>query len=642
PVLMGVQNWDDHDRSGKTSARDLAHNYLESCGKNGILFTNGDNDTFPLWYLQEVEGKRTDVRVCNLSLMGTDWYTNQMKLKTYESEPLPIKFREDQILMYAGNTDQVYFMPLLQLFSQNPSDTLIKKVLNLRLKHNPAEAKMAAGYFDQRVKGIFADVIASTPEAEALKVQIANTDSTNMIASTIDKYQKIFSLYEAARNGQVEFKNNSAQDLQELLDQFERIWATVDFTEAMAFVRDDANMITDEQNKFSFFPSTKFALKVNRQNAINAGVLDPKTKSSNTHEEMVFEFDPERNQALTRDEVMMMDVVANNNWERGIYFSSNRGSAFSIALLSAGYIKQVGMAYALTPAKQEPALMDVNQMEKNMLERYIFGDMANPGVLTDYYARRHTIQYRANFLLLAEQLFLLDRKAEAIKVLDRAMQLMPVETVLDYGDINPVDPFNSLNANKTHNQIMYQGQDIRPLNAGILHEYVQLYYMLDQPKKAAAIGQKILDNYKTVIAYFEHSTIDKAGNEENAEDLIAVADALLKMRSTFQLVFAKGESKDAFSKDLERTVQMLYKKVLPRLYNELEQAASENGEMGMGEGLYSNRLGSLKTYMSALAEHHGLIKAPVVNRSITPPPADIDINALSAPTSATDTSRMLQ
>ena len=416
----------------------------------------------------------------------------------------------------------------------------------------------------------------------------------------------------------------------------------MDFTEAMAFVRDDANMITDQQNKFSFFPSTKFALKVNRQNAINAGVLDPKTKSSNMHEEMVFEFDPERNQALTRDEVMMMDVVANNNWERGIYFSSNRGSAFSIALLSAGYIKQVGMAFALTPAKQEPALMDVNKMEKNMLERYIFGDMANPGVLTYYYARRHTIQYRANFLLLAEQLYLLGRKAEAIKVLDRAMQLMPVETVLDYGDINPVDPFNSLNANKTHNQIMYQGHDIRPLNAGILHEYVQLYFMLDQPKKAAAIGQKILDNYKTVIAYLEYRDIDKAGNEENAEDLIAVADALLKMRSTFQQVAAKGTAKDAFSKDLERTVQMLYKKVLQRLYNELEQAASENGEMGMGEGLYSNRLGRLKTYMSALAEHHGLIKAPVVNRSNTPPPADIDINALSVPTAATDTNRMMQ
>jgi hypothetical protein len=88
---------------------------------------------------------------------------------------------------------------------------------------------------------------------------------------------------------------------------------------------------------------------------------------------------------------------------------------------------------------------------------------------------------------------------------------------------------------------------------------------------------------------------------------------------------------------------MLYKKVLPRLYNELEQAASENGEMGMGEGLYSNRLGSLQTYMSALAEHHGLIKATVVNRSSTPaPPANIDVNALSAPTPATDTNRMMQ
>jgi hypothetical protein len=640
PVIMGVQNWDDHDRSGKTSARDLAHNYLESCGKNGILFTNGDNDTFPLWYLQEVEGKRTDVRVCNLSLMGTDWYTNQMKLKTYESDPLPIKFREDQILMYAGNTDQVYFMPLLQLFSQNLSDTIIKKVLNLRLQHNPSEARMAAGYFDQRAKVIFADVIAKTPEAEILKAQIATTDSTNMIAATIDKYQKVFQLFEAARNSQVEFKNNSAKDLQDLLDQFERIWSAVDFEDAMAFVRDDANMITDEQNKFSFFPSTKFALKVNRQNAIQSGVLSAKTKASNIADEIVFEFDPERNQALPRDEVMMMDVVANNNWKRGIYFSSNRGSSFSIALLSAGYIKQVGMAYALTPAKQEPALMDVNQMEKNMLETYIFGDMANPNVLTDYYARRHTIQYRSNFLLLAEQLFALGRKNEAIKVLDRAMQIMPEENVMDYGDINPVDPFSSLNYNKPHNQFLYQGQDMRPLNSGILHEFVQLYYLLGQNKKAAALGKKLLQNYNSVIAYFEHSDAEIAGNEDNAEDLIAVADALLKMRTTIKenSIDAKPTS---FERSLEKTVQILYKKVLPRIYSGLEALATENGELG--DGLYSSRLVNLKTYMGALAEHHGLIKAPVVNRTTTPAqPSDINVNALTTPAQNSDTNRMMQ
>ena len=87
PLIMGSQGWDDHNRHGKTTARDLAKNYLASCEKNGIIFTNGDNDTFPLWYAQEVEGFRTDVRVCNLSLMGTDWYTNQMKMKAYESDP---------------------------------------------------------------------------------------------------------------------------------------------------------------------------------------------------------------------------------------------------------------------------------------------------------------------------------------------------------------------------------------------------------------------------------------------------------------------------------------------------------------------------------------------------------------------------
>lgn len=640
PVIMGTQNWDDHDRSGKTSARDLAHNYLESCGKNGILFTNGDNDTFPLWYLQEVEGKRTDVRVCNLSLMGTDWYTNQMKLKTYESDPLPIKFREDQILMYAGNTDQVYFMPLLQLFSQNLSDTIIKKVLDLRLKHNPSEAKMAAGYFDQRAQVLFADVVAKTPEAELLKSQIASTDSTNMIAATIDKYQKVFQLFEAARNGQVEFKNNTGQDLQELLEQYERIWSAVDFADAMAFVRDDANMITDEQNKFSFFPSSKFALKVNRQNAIASGVLSSKTKAANVADEIVFEFDPERTQALPRDEVMMMDVVANNDWKRGIYFSSNRGSSFSIALLSAGYIKQVGMAYALTPAKKEPALMDVDQMEKNMLETYIFGDMANPNVLTDYYARRHTIQYRANFLLLAEQLYALGRKNEAIKVLDRSMQIMPEETVMDYGDINPVDPFNSLNYNKAHNQFMFQGQDIRPLNAGILHEFVQLYYLLGQTKKAEALGQKLLENYQTVVAYFEHSDVEMAGNEENAEDLIAVADALLKMRTTVKETNKAGNS-SAFGRSLEKTIQVLYKKVLPRIYSGLDALASENGEAG--DGLYSNRLANLQLYMGALAEHHGLVKAPVVNRNTLPSePSNIDVNSLAAPGQATDTNRMMK
>ena len=108
PVLMAAQNWDDHDRSNRRTAVEMASNYLNSVGENGILVTHGDNDTFPLWYAQEVENVRPDVRICNTSLLGTDWHIDQMKWAVNESAPLPLSVGQEQYLYGTNEYIPVY------------------------------------------------------------------------------------------------------------------------------------------------------------------------------------------------------------------------------------------------------------------------------------------------------------------------------------------------------------------------------------------------------------------------------------------------------------------------------------------------------------------------------------------------------
>jgi len=132
PTIMAAENWDDHDRSDRYIARDFAYNYLNSCEKDGVIFTNGDNDTFPLWYIQEVEEVRTDVRVICLPYLITDWYIDQMKSKYYDSEPVPFSLTKEQYVQGTRDQVPVYEDPRLT------ESVELKKVIEFVGSDNPS------------------------------------------------------------------------------------------------------------------------------------------------------------------------------------------------------------------------------------------------------------------------------------------------------------------------------------------------------------------------------------------------------------------------------------------------------------------------------------------------------------------------
>ncbi len=136
PVLMASENWDDHNRSNRYTAVEMAENYLNSVGKNGILVTHGDNDTFPLWYAQEIEGVRTDVRIVNTSLLGTDWHIDQMKYAVNESAPLDLSVGQRQYLY--GTNEIVY------LYDTRDTVFMLSDVMRI-FRHPEAKLDLVGG-----------------------------------------------------------------------------------------------------------------------------------------------------------------------------------------------------------------------------------------------------------------------------------------------------------------------------------------------------------------------------------------------------------------------------------------------------------------------------------------------------------------
>jgi hypothetical protein len=649
PYIMGEQGWNDHDRSGKTSARDLANNYLMSCAKNSIIFTVGDNDTFPLWYLQEVEGKHQDKRVCNTSLFDTDWYTDQMKLKTYGSDPLPISFREDQILMWEGGTDQVLFGNARMLAEGGVAKEKLDKLFDLKLKNNRNEFKQAFEGYRQGVQKMLTAVSSTdatmTDRLSQMRTDFAiGIDSVN--ASVITKLEaEIMEVFDAYRNQKVTGNVEALQEVSSILNNWEKSWSILPLDVAMDFVKDDNNMVMVNDNLYRVFPCSGFSMPVNASVAVKSGMVKP-SEQGMCAKEIKFTFD---NQYITKSDVMILDIMNNNQWKRALYFSSAAGTEVSMALYHAGFLRQNGMAWEVTPVKSNPnEAMNVERMYDNLMHQYVYGDLANKNVLTDYYARRNTTIYRQQFGQLANYFVtkasnekraidfytpallnqmrnggqakqadsiaktLIDAKkriadynSKAIQLIKRSLEVMPAEVVLDYGE----QPNRSrvIKGSDGSEQPMYED--------GNLHQYVTILYRAGAKAEAEKLGKVIANQLESILNYFKSSDVRFVGAA--SEDFTAATGAYLQMLEIASDA-KMGNPNSAFTSRLGKTMATLFNTELPRIYNELKAASSENGETGAG-GKYYSYLMDLQGQMDALGFTFGMIEQSVpMNNGQTP------------------------
>ena len=324
PIMMGFQGWDEHDRSGRYTARDFANNYLESCAPNAIIFTQGDNDTYPLWYAQEVEGIRTDVHVVNLSLLGVDWYINQKRNKVNDALPVPMTLGPEDI--YGGNRDMV-------VYSENPNIAPADKFINL--------------------------------------------------------------------------------------------------VEIMKFIGDDKNQRPTQSgtDKYSYYPTKQFSLPVDKQQVIANGTVSPKN-ADKVVDRLEWTMGKK---SLLKNDLMVLDIIAANNWERPIYFavSVDRNSYMGLQK----YFQLEGLAYRLVPIlntkenRNSPFFgrVDTDIMSENLLNKFKFGGMSDPGVYLSTDISRMASNFRSNFIHLADELLSEGKKAKAVEVLDKCITEMPNE-----------------------------------------------------------------------------------------------------------------------------------------------------------------------------------------------------------------------
>jgi hypothetical protein len=482
---------------------------------------------------------------------------------------------------------------------------------------------------------------AKTPEAQGtidlLKTKIS-TPVSNPSYTDVDRVMSAsLEILMGYSNGMIDASQEMLQQFQSTLKDWEKSWDYLPMDIAMEFVRDDKNQIDNNGHKLRVFPSRGFILPVNKKNAIASGIV-AKTDAERIPAEIRFSIDE---QALTREQVMMLDILANNDWKRPIYFSSPGGSNVSIALYQRGFVKQNGIAYEFTPVVDRNPI-DKEKMYKNLTKVYDFGKMNKKGVLTDYYTRRHTSQYRDQFIRLAEAFLneadelkngkiqfpgqiselrgagqsktadslqnilknadktIADNKKKAIELIDRSINVMPISNVIDYGEPNPG------NANFE----LAPGVTFEGYSDGTLHEYVGVLYRAGNKAKANKLAGEVATQIESILNYFEKSNASFAFN--NKPDLISALTNYMIV-ATYTADAEIGDKNSAVAKRLNSKINALYKVVFPRIYSDLSVDGKERVEIE-----------KLKNHIEAVGVKYGFratpanISAPTTQENFTP------------------------
>ena len=375
PGILISQNWDDHDRSKRETAHAMAIQYLESCGPNAIIFTIGDNDTFPLWYAQEIEGVRRDVRVVCTSLFNVDWYIDQMKRKAYESAPIPSSLTHEQ-------------------YKYGTRDYIIKEVVT----QDTLSLNQFLGF-------------------------ITSDDART-------KYKHVL---------QQQGYDTSGQRNQDL----------------------NAN----------YLPTENVRIPVDKATVLRNGIVKAKDSSL-----IVPYIDIKiKGAALYKNRLMMLDIIANNNWERPIYFT---GGAFGDEdyIWMKDYLQLDGLVYKLVPIKTpveknnpfDMGRIDTDKMY-DMVTSWDWGNNGDPKMYHDVETRKNSLTYRGNLARLIEALIQEDKLEKAEEVADLAMAKMPVDMFGFYTLLEP---------------------------------YIGAYYELEATDKARDLYMDVSRKYQESLSYY--------------------------------------------------------------------------------------------------------------------------------------------